>query len=100
MIQTVGCSAARCSPQRRRTLWGMSTTGRPLLFPATGSLSGWIRTSLIKPIVQHLLKSLPEPTLTPRIVSPRVNSVRHNGPELIEPASVASGDEQLGRPGE
>jgi putative SOS response-associated peptidase YedK len=24
--------------------------------------------------------------LTPRIVSPRVNSVRNNGPELIEPA--------------
>ncbi|WP_307427939.1 SOS response-associated peptidase family protein [Pseudarthrobacter defluvii] len=36
--------------------------------------------------VQHLLDSLPEPTLVPRIVSPRVNSVRNNGPELIEPA--------------
>jgi len=36
--------------------------------------------------VQHLLDSLPEPTLTPRIVSTRVNSVRNNGPELIGPA--------------
>lgn len=37
--------------------------------------------------IQHLLDSLPEPTLTPRIVSDRVNSVRNNGPELIEPAA-------------
>ncbi|WP_369745697.1 SOS response-associated peptidase family protein [Paenarthrobacter sp. AMU7] len=36
--------------------------------------------------VQHLLDSLPEPTLTPRIVSTRLNSVRNNGPELIHPA--------------
>ncbi len=36
--------------------------------------------------VQSLLDSLPEPVLTPRIVSTRVNSVRNNGPELIEPA--------------
>ncbi|MDJ0459312.1 SOS response-associated peptidase [Arthrobacter sp. NQ7] len=36
--------------------------------------------------VQHLFDSLPEPTLVPRIVSTRVNSVRNNGPELIEPA--------------
>jgi putative SOS response-associated peptidase YedK len=36
--------------------------------------------------IQHLLDSLPEPTLTPRIVSSRVNSVRNNGPELLEPA--------------
>lgn len=36
--------------------------------------------------VQHLLDSLPEPTLVPRVVSTRVNSVRNNRPELIEPA--------------
>jgi|UPI00039F0E3E putative SOS response-associated peptidase YedK len=35
--------------------------------------------------VQQLLDSLPEPTLPPRIVSTRVNGVRNNGPELIQP---------------
>lgn len=37
--------------------------------------------------VQSILDSLPEPVLTPRIVSDRVNSVRNNGPELVEPAA-------------
>lgn len=37
--------------------------------------------------VQMLLDSVPEPVLTPRIVSTRVNSVRNNGPELLEPAA-------------
>ncbi|MET4143758.1 putative SOS response-associated peptidase YedK [Arthrobacter sp. UYCo732] len=36
--------------------------------------------------VQQLLDAVPEPVLTPRIVSTRVNSVRNNGHELIEPA--------------
>ncbi|WHP58996.1 hypothetical protein QMY03_19060 [Arthrobacter sp. KFRI-F3372] len=36
--------------------------------------------------IQHLLNSLPDPTLVPRIVSTRVNSVRNNGPELLQPA--------------
>jgi putative SOS response-associated peptidase YedK len=36
--------------------------------------------------VQSLLDSVPEPVLTPRIVSTRVNSVRNNRPELVEPA--------------
>ena len=36
--------------------------------------------------VHSLLDSVPEPVLTPRIVSDRVNSVRNNGPELLEPA--------------
>ena len=36
--------------------------------------------------VQDLLDRVPEPVLTPRIVSDRVNSVRNNGPELVEPA--------------
>jgi putative SOS response-associated peptidase YedK len=39
-----GCSPAPCSPQRRRTHWGMSTTGRRSSFRGTGSPSGWIRT--------------------------------------------------------
>ncbi|MCU1572740.1 MAG: hypothetical protein JWO93_822 [Micrococcaceae bacterium] len=36
--------------------------------------------------VQQLLDAMPEPVLVPRVVSGRVNSVRNNGPELIEPA--------------
>ena len=47
----------------------------------------WLDPDLTdKADVQLLLDSLPEPTLVPRIVSTRVNSVRNNGPELIEPA--------------
>ncbi|UWX80656.1 MULTISPECIES: SOS response-associated peptidase [unclassified Arthrobacter] len=38
--------------------------------------------------VAQLLDAVPEPTLTPRVVSREVNSVRNNGPELIEPASA------------
>jgi putative SOS response-associated peptidase YedK len=36
--------------------------------------------------VQHLLDAIPEPVVTPRVVSGPVNSVRNNGPELLEPA--------------
>ncbi|SFU10984.1 hypothetical protein SAMN04487915_11176 [Arthrobacter sp. ov118] len=36
--------------------------------------------------VQEMLDAIPEPVLTPRVVTDRVNSVRNNGPELIEPA--------------
>ncbi|WP_254678920.1 SOS response-associated peptidase family protein [Arthrobacter sp. 24S4-2] len=39
-----------------------------------------------KPDVQQLLDAVPEPVLTPRVVSTRVNSVRNNGPEQLEPA--------------
>lgn len=42
-----------------------------------------------KEAVRQLLQGIPEPVLTPRIVSDRVNSVRNNGPELIEPAEVS-----------
>jgi putative SOS response-associated peptidase YedK len=37
--------------------------------------------------VRALLDSMPEPHLLPRVVSDKVNSVRNNGPELIEPAA-------------
>ena len=37
--------------------------------------------------VQAMLDAIPEPVLTPRVVTDRVNSVRNNGPELIEPAT-------------
>ena len=36
--------------------------------------------------VQEMLDAIPEPVLTPRVITNRVNSVRNNGPELIEPA--------------
>lgn len=37
--------------------------------------------------VQKILDAIPEPVLTPTVVSDRVNSVRNNGPELIDPAT-------------
>ncbi len=37
--------------------------------------------------VAQLLDAMPEPRLVPRTVSNQVNSVRNNGPELIEPVS-------------
>lgn len=37
--------------------------------------------------VQEMLDAIPEPVLTPRVVTDRVNSVRNSGPELIEPAT-------------
>lgn len=41
--------------------------------------------------VQQLLDAIPEPVLTPRVVSSEVNSVRNNGPQLIRPADEAAG---------
>ncbi len=37
--------------------------------------------------VQRILDAIPEPVLTPTVVTDRVNSVRNNGPELIDPAT-------------
>ena len=37
--------------------------------------------------VQKILDAMPEPVLPPRVVTDRVNSVRNNGPELIDPAT-------------
>lgn len=39
--------------------------------------------------VQQLLDAIPEPVLTPRVVSTEVNSVRNNGPDLISPVNEA-----------
>jgi putative SOS response-associated peptidase YedK len=45
----------------------------------------WLNPALVEPEqVTQLLASIPEPLLTPREVSSAVNSVRNNGPELIE----------------
>jgi putative SOS response-associated peptidase YedK len=53
----------------------------------------WLDPAMIgKADVQSLLDSVPEPVLTPRFVTDRVNSVQNNGPELIEPAPVADHD--------
>ena len=38
-----------------------------------------------RPAVQELLDAIPDPHLIPRVVGPRVGSVRNNGPDLIEP---------------
>lgn len=49
--------------------------------------SDWLDTKTTdKDTIRQLLDSLPEPHLVPYEVSDRVNSVRNNGPELIEPA--------------
>ena len=58
----------------------------PLIVPP--DLYGdWLDPHLTDPGgVQQLLDAVPEPELTPRVVSGEVNSVRHNGPELILPA--------------
>ena len=37
--------------------------------------------------VQKILDAIPQPVLTPRVVTDRVDSVRNNGPELIDPAT-------------
>ena len=58
----------------------------PVIIPRD-RINEWLDPDLAdKNDVQHLLDTLPDPVLTPRIVSTRVNSVRNNGPELIEPA--------------
>ncbi|MBG6182917.1 putative SOS response-associated peptidase YedK [Arthrobacter sp. CAN_A214] len=45
-----------------------------------------------KPKIQHLLDSIPDPTLVPRVVGSRVGSVRNNGPDLIEPVEPEPGN--------
>jgi putative SOS response-associated peptidase YedK len=48
----------------------------------------WLDPGTTSPAdVRQLLDAVPEPRLVPRTVSTRVNSVRNNGPGLIEPAA-------------
>ena len=48
--------------------------------------AAWLDPTLTEPDrVNELLASIPDPNLSPREVSSRVNSVRNNGPELVEP---------------
>ncbi|MFD1211639.1 SOS response-associated peptidase [Arthrobacter sp. GCM10027362] len=57
----------------------------PVIVPA-GLQADWLDPRLTgKADVRSLLDEIPEPHLVPRVVSDRVNSVRNNGPELIEP---------------
>jgi putative SOS response-associated peptidase YedK len=59
----------------------------PVLIP-TELRADWLNPTLVEPEqVKELLASIPEPLLTPREVSSAVNSVRNNGPELLEPAA-------------
>jgi putative SOS response-associated peptidase YedK len=59
----------------------------PLLVP-TELRADWLSPSLVESEqVKELLASIPEPLMTPREVSSAVNSVRNNGPELIEPVA-------------
>ncbi|WP_255791801.1 SOS response-associated peptidase [Arthrobacter zhaoxinii] len=60
----------------------------PLIIPPD-LYADWLDTQLSGGAdVAQLLDAVPEPTLTPRVVSTEVNSVRNNGPQLIEPASA------------
>lgn len=57
----------------------------PLILPAD-LWDDWLDPTTTDPSrVRELLAAVPEPHLTPRVVSAAVGSVRNNGPELIEP---------------
>jgi putative SOS response-associated peptidase YedK len=56
----------------------------PVLVP-TELRAAWLNPTVVETEqVKDLLASIPEPLLTPREVSSQVNSVRNNGPQLIE----------------
>ncbi|MBT2523222.1 SOS response-associated peptidase [Arthrobacter sp. ISL-28] len=60
----------------------------PVIVPAD-MYADWLDPGTTdKADIQQLLDAMPEPVLTPRVVSDRVNSVRNDGPELIEPATL------------
>lgn len=46
-------------------------------------------------VAERLLAAIPEPVLEPRVVSPAVNSVRNNGPQLVEAAADVPPDPSL-----
>jgi len=58
----------------------------PLILPA-GLHDIWLDPGNDDPDhITQLLGRIPEPRLVPRVVSTQVNNVRHDGPQLIEPA--------------
>jgi putative SOS response-associated peptidase YedK len=61
----------------------------PLLIPPGDLLDAWLDPKLDDPDdVQALINSVPEPHLEPYEVSTAVNSVRNNGPHLIDPVTA------------
>ena len=75
------------------TTTAADTTGHihdrsPLLIPPGDLLDAWLDPALDDPDdVQTLINSLPEPHLEPYEVSTAVNSVRNNGPHLLDPVT-------------
>ena len=57
----------------------------PVIIPP-GMYAQWLAPDTTDKKVQEVLDAIPEPVLTPRVVTDRVNSVHNNGPELIVPA--------------
>jgi hypothetical protein len=73
------------SPPRPRIPWARPREG-PVIVPPDMS-ADWLNPGTTdKEDVQELLNAIPEPVLTPRVVTDRVNTTRNNGPELVEPA--------------
>ena len=61
----------------------------PLLIPTGDLLDAWLDPKLDDADdVQALINSLPEPHLEPYEVSTAVNSVRNNGPHLVDPVNA------------
>jgi putative SOS response-associated peptidase YedK len=75
------------------TTTATDTTGHihdrsPLLIPPGDLLDAWLDPDLDEADdVQALINSLPEPHLEPYEVSTAVNSVRNNGPHLLDPVT-------------
>jgi putative SOS response-associated peptidase YedK len=62
----------------------------PVIVPA-GLRNQWLDCSTGElALADRLLAAMPEPVLEPRVVSSQVNSVRNNGPQLVEPAQPAT----------
>lgn len=57
----------------------------PVLVPAERREAWLDCTDGDRDAADALLRGMPEPHLAPRVVSTAVNSVRHNGPELLAP---------------
>lgn len=59
----------------------------PVVIPP-GMYAQWLDPQTTdKDEVQKVLGAIAEPVLTPQAVTDRVNSVRSNGPEFIDPAA-------------
>jgi putative SOS response-associated peptidase YedK len=61
----------------------------PVLIPEDWQAEWLNAKTTDRTAVRQLLDALPEPRLVPYEVSDRVNSVRNNGPELIEPVPTS-----------